>query len=427
MVAQTRRITFRLYPNQKQLAKLFEFRRLHCYLYNACLYDRQVSYQKLGQSIIYLDQQNCLPEFKKCWPEYKQLGSQTLQATLKRVDLAYARFFQGLGKYPRFKSIRKYSGWTYPAFSGWKLNSNGKHGTIELKGIAGKIRIRGQAKQWGSLTTCTIIYRPAQNKWYASVTVKCDSISRPTGDGAIGIDLGVEKALTITDGQESKIIANPRFLQQAKTQIKQAEKEKRRKRAPNSKQKRKGSKKWRKAQNKVSRLKRKVANQRANWVHQVSTEIVSCNSLVATEKLNVKNMTRKAKKGSKRKRQKTGLNRNILDVGMGMLLSAIEYKVVEAGGVFLKASTTKLKPSQRCSKCGHVEKKTLSERIHKCSQCSYSADRDVNAAQVILSWALGTSVLKREADPSTEKPKVKHCGGFRQGLASKRQKPRVQL
>ena len=138
-------------------------------------------------------------------------------------------------------------------------------------------------------------------------------------------------------------------------------------------------------------------------------------------------MTRKAKKSSKRKRQKTGLNRNILDLGMGMLLSAIEYKVAEAGGVFLKAPTTKLKPSQRCSKCGHVQKKTLSERIHKCSQCGYSTDRDINAAEVILSWALGTSVVKRGVDPSTEKPKVKHCGGFRQGLASKRQKPRVQL
>ncbi len=49
-------------------------------------------------------------------------------------------------------------------------------------------------------TTCTIIYRPPQNKWYASITVKCSSISRARGDGAIGIDLGVEKALTITDG-----------------------------------------------------------------------------------------------------------------------------------------------------------------------------------------------------------------------------------
>ena len=177
---------------------------------------------------------------------------------------------------------------------------------------------------------------------------------------------------------------------------------------------------------KASKLKRLVANRRANWVHQVSTEIVSSNSLVATEKLNIKNLTRKAKKGSKRKRQKTGLNCNILDVGMGMLLSTIKYKVKEAGGVFLEAPTTKLKPSQRCSKCGNVRKKLLSERIHKCSKCSYETDRDVNAAEVILSWALGTSVLKRGADPSTEKPKVKNCGGFRQGLAMKRKKPRVQ-
>jgi len=138
-------------------------------------------------------------------------------------------------------------------------------------------------------------------------------------------------------------------------------------------------------------------------------------------------MTRKAKNG-KRKKQKTGLNRNILDVGMGMLLSAIKYKVNEAGGIFFEAPTIKLKPSQRCSKCGHVKKKILSERVHKCSKCNYETDRDVNAAEVILSWALGTSVSKRGAEPSTEKPKVvKDCGGFEQGLASKRQKPRVQL
>ncbi len=426
MVAQTRRVTFRLYPNKTQLAKLFEFRRLHCYLYNAALYERKVSYQKLSKSINYLEQQNCLPEFKKCWPEYKQLGSQTLQATVKRVDFAYARFFQGLGKYPRFKSIRKYSGWTYPGFSGWKLNSNGKHGTIELKGIGGKIRIRGEAKHWGKLTTCTIVYRPSQDKWYASITLKCDSISRTTGPGAIGIDLGVQKALTITDGNEVTIIANPRLLQLAKEQISQAEKGKRRKRPPKRKQKIKASKRWKKAQKRVSKLKRLVANRRANWVHQVSTEIVSCNSLVATEKLKIKNMTRKAKSG-KRKKQKTGLNRNILDVGMGMLLSAIKYKIDEAGGIFLEAPTIQLKPSQRCSKCGYVKKKILSERVHKCSKCNYETDRDVNAAEVILSWALGTSVLKRGANPSTEKPKVvKDCGGFQQGLAMKRQKPRVQ-
>jgi putative transposase len=55
-------------------------------LYNAALADRKESYQRLGQSITYLDQQNRLPAFKEGWAEYKPLGSQALQATLKRVD-----------------------------------------------------------------------------------------------------------------------------------------------------------------------------------------------------------------------------------------------------------------------------------------------------------------------------------------------------
>ena len=60
-----------------------------------------------------------------------------------------------------------------------------------------------------------------------------------------------------------------------------------------------------------------MARQRKDWQHQLASEIVSSNSFVATEKLNLKNLTRKAKKGSKRKAQKTGLNRNLLDVGIG--------------------------------------------------------------------------------------------------------------
>ena len=105
----TRRTTFKLYPTRQQLAKLFEWRRLHCYLYNACIEHRRTSYQRFGQSISYLDQQNLLPAFKACWTEYKALGGHALQATVKRVDFAYQRFFKGLGQYPsssRFGSIR---------------------------------------------------------------------------------------------------------------------------------------------------------------------------------------------------------------------------------------------------------------------------------------------------------------------------------
>jgi len=415
----TRRTTFRLYPTAKQEKTLCAWRRMHCYLYNSALADRRDSYQREGVSVNYFDQQNRLPEFKKVWTEYKELGSQALQATLKRVDFAYQRFFNGKSGYPKFKSIRHYSGWTYPAKSGWAALTDGVNGYLDLSNL-GKIQMRGLARQWGLPTTCTILNR--HGKWYASITVNCEVV-RETGDGAIGLDFGVTHAVAMSDGT---IIDAPKFLAKAAKEIKKANKEKRRKRCPNRKKKIKASKGWKRAQNKVSQLTRKVARKRDDWMHQISSNIVSGNSLIATEKLTIKNMTRKAKNCPKRKAQKTGLNRNMLDVGIGMLKSAIEYKVTEAGGQYIEIPTQKVKPSQTSPNCGHQQKKELSERVHTCLQCGYTADRDVAAAQVMLNWVLydstvfGTSIVKRGEPSSTPSPTP--CGGMAQLGSAKRKK-----
>ncbi|MFB2972980.1 zinc ribbon domain-containing protein [Aerosakkonema sp. BLCC-F183] len=69
-----------------------------------------------------------------------------------------------------------------------------------------------------------------------------------------------------------------------------------------------------------------------------------------------------------------------------MLRSAIEYKVSEAGGIFVEVPTHKVKPSQRCPKCDYVKPKTLSERVHKCLQCNYTCDRDFASAQVCAEY-----------------------------------------
>ncbi len=136
----TRRITYHLYPSQSQEDKLDYWRRLHGGLYNVAVYNRKTQYQKFGHHVDYFEQQNCLPAFKEVWTEYKELGSQALQATLKRVDFAFQRFFKGLGKYPRFKASRRYSGWTYPARSGWKAETNGKNGHLKITNL-GKSQI----------------------------------------------------------------------------------------------------------------------------------------------------------------------------------------------------------------------------------------------------------------------------------------------
>lgn len=338
----TRRVTFRLYPNKSQEAKLHYWRRLHKDLFNACLAERKTAYQREGRSINYFDQQNALPRFKENWEDYKELGSQALQATAKRVDYGFQRFFQGLGKYPRFKSSRYYRGWTYPGVAGWKADSNGENGHLEISNL-GRIQMRGKARSWGTPTTCTIVWK--NNKWYASITVKCD-IQRQTGTGAVGIDIGTLTAVAFDNGDK---IDNPRFLALAQADIRKASKQMRRKRKP-EKRKSKASRRWKKASCKVSKLQNKVANRRQDWVHQVAAQITRANSLVATETLQVKNMTRKAKKG-KRKRQKTGLNRSILDVGFGRLRSAIKYKVECDSFLAESISQGEGQPSQLFPRC----------------------------------------------------------------------------
>jgi putative transposase len=169
-----------------------------------------------------------------------------LQATVKRVDYAFQRFFSGLGGYPKFKGARHYRGWTYPGISGWKAHTTGDNGYLELSNL-GQIQIRGKARTWGNPTTCTVTWK--QGKWYASITVNCEP-KRETGLGAIGLDFGTHHAIACSD---RVIIDNPKFLANTQQKIEQSSKKLRRKRAPNFKKKIKASKRWRKARKQVSK------------------------------------------------------------------------------------------------------------------------------------------------------------------------------
>lgn len=434
-----RRYTFRLYPNKQQEQKLFEARRLHAYLYNACIAHRRYEYRAKKKSVTYFDQQNCLPDFKKEWIEFAYLHSQTLQATVKRVDLAYNSFFHKIRGLPKFKSIRDYSGWTYPALSGWKVSSNGKHGTITLNDLGVTIRMRGQAKSWGIPTTLTIVYKPNKNQWFASITVdvptveaKFNSRSDLSYESIVAFDLGTQTALTLYDGKKFTELENPKFTKKAEAKIKQKSKALRRKRAPNRNKKILGSRRWKKERKQISRLQRKVANQRQDWQHKVTSEIASHYDIGVTEQLNTKGMTRKAKKGSKRKKQKAGLNKSILSVGFGSLNQMIGYKIEEKGGLILTLPTKQIKPSQRCPNCGKVHKDwaQLSNRYHVCDACGFEIPRDKGSTMVMWNVAtnrqqgLGTNPLDCGCSSSTSSNgKRKHTGGMKQLGQMKRQKP----
>ena len=207
----------------------------------------------------------------------------------------------------------------------------------------------------------------------------------------------------------------------------------RRKRAPNRavfrgeasprkharKKKVKASRRWKKTRKQISNLQSNVASQRNDWKHKVTSDIASRHDIGVTEQLNTKGMTRKAKIDSKRKKQKTGLNKSILSVGFEALNKMIAYKIEQKGGLMLVLPTKKIKPSQRCPKCGkvHQEWAELSNRYHICDGCRFETPRDRGSVTVMYNVAtnqqpgLGMSLADCGCSSSTELAKKrKHTG-----------------
>jgi len=381
-----RKITYRLYPGKKHREKIEKVCGLHQQLYNATLQQRIEAYQRRKVSLKFSDQCRELTALRSEFPEYEALNAQSCQVTLKRVDLAFQHFFrrirEGSSKpgFPRFKSLHRFKGFGYKSHGdGFKVFTNGRHGSVRLSGI-GTIQIRGKARIWGTPVTAEVIKKG--DKWYLSVTVECNP-TRSAGKKAVAFDWGVETfaTLAVSDGSFEEV-KNPRFLKKSLKSLRSAQR-------VLSKKKR-NSKNRNKARKKVVQLHRKIADQRKNFAHQTSSQLVKESALIATEELQIKNMT--AQGGSHKK----GLNREILNTAPAMFISFLRYKAEEAHIAWTEIPTRQAKPSQTCSGCGNQEKKPLSMRSHSCDRCKLKLSRDQNSARVILNWALFGNASGRE-------------------------------
>lgn len=83
---------------------------------------------------------------------------------------------------------------------------------------------------------------------------------------------------------------------------------------------------------------------------------------------------------------KSGLNRSILDAGLGRLVQLLSYKCERSGSRLVRVDARGT--SQDCSGCGERVPKVLSVRTHDCPACGLVLDRDVNAARNVLARGL---------------------------------------
>jgi putative transposase len=343
-----RKVTYRLYPNKKQAERLIEMLAFHQRVYNAALEERIRFYRDENRSLSFVDQCKVLTTWRCTYKELADLNAQSLQVTLKRLDLAFQAFFRRVKKgekpgFPRFKSLQRYPGWGYKTHGdGWRLfpGDKGKHGKLRLTSV-GMIDIRGKARTLGEPKTCEILYK--SGKWYVSVTIACEPV-RVSGTQAIALDWGVEKFLTMHNSrEETSHIENPRYVKRSLKELKKLQQSVSRKTNKQSHHRKNAIKS-------LAKLHSKIANKRKDFHHQEAAKLVKENGLIAVEELSIKNMTKSG--GSKKK----GLNREILSTAPAQFHQILKSKAEEAGIIWIEIPTRIVKPSQTCYKCD-IQKK----------------------------------------------------------------------
>lgn len=389
---------YRIYPNKEQHEKLEWTLARCCEVYNAALQERRdtwtivkhhPNYYDLewrkqaakAHNINFYSQSAQLPEVKETREEYRDIYGQVLQDVLHRVDKAFKAFFDRVKKgqkpgYPRFQSKNRYDSFTYPQ-NGFSLT----HDNHLCLSKVGTIKLKLHRDVEGTIKTCAI--KREREHWYVCFVCEIEAAPRlPYTDEAIGIDVGLLHFATLSTGDT---IENPRYYRKAEKKLEKAQQ--------SLSRKKRGSHRRKKAVKQVARLYRKTRNQRKDFLHKQSRQLVNTYETIVFEELQPANLSKRPKPKQDEEGKylangasaKAGLNKSILDAGWSLFVQYCMYKAEEAGTSVLTVNPKYT--SQICSGCGTTRRKTLDERWHSCA-CGCELDRDHNAAINILRLGL---------------------------------------
>ncbi len=369
---------YRIYPTiqqQEQLVRQFGASR---FVYNHFLRQRIDTYAETGKNLTYCDTALQLTGLKK-QVEYnwlKDTDSQALQQSLRDLDTAYSNFFNKCARFPKFKKKHGKQACRFP--QRFRI----KNGRLLIPKI-GLTKIILHRPPGGKMKNLTIS-KTRSGRYFASIQVEQEMPEPSYNGNQVGLDFGLKDFVITNDGQR---FANPKHLAKSECKIKRLQRKLSRTQA--------GSNGREKARIKIAKQHERVANQRRDFLHKLSRQLIEENQLIVIEDLNVKGMI-----------QNRHLAKAISDVGWPEFVRQLSYKG-QWYGCHIEKIDRFFPSSKRCFHCGFVNQDLkLSDRQWICPECGCILDRDINAAQNILNWySVGTTRIYADGQnvrPSSE-------------------------
>ncbi len=386
---------FQLMPDGKQERSMSDFAGSCRKVWNDALGAEIKNYKEGGKYLGYAKQCSTLTAARNsehtAW--LAQAPVHTQQQTLRDLDKAYKNFFSKRAAFPRFKKRNDASSsFRFPDSKQFKLDQDNARMFLPKLGW---VRYRKSREVIGVAKNLTV--SNYCGKWYASVQTERESTVRPGvhtcgATSAVGIDVGVARFATLSDGSTLSHIAPLNSFKIHQRRLARYQ------RAMSRKVK--GSANWNKAKRKVQRAHARVANCRADFLHKASTSIVKNHALIVVEHLQIKNMSASAagtaQQPGKNVAQKRGLNRAILDQGWGEFVRQLTYKAAWNGATILAVPPQYT--SQCCPSCGFTDKgNRKSQAQFACMACGHEQNADEVAAQNIRARGLRVLVCGEDA------------------------------
>lgn len=367
---------FKLEPTSEQIVILEEWFGARRFVWNKAL---ALVLTRLENKYL-VPRYNELNKMLTLWKKTEELSflkkppKDIMQFSLIDLDKAINDWFnknQPNKRKPKFK--RKHD-----SFQSFRLPSTVfkiRNNFIDLPKLKQAVKFRRHRKVKGDIKNVTISFNGSS--WFISIMCEVVINKKELKEGK-GLDVGVVKFATLSDGNFIEPINFKKQLRKLEHYQKMVSR------------RTKGSNRWLKAKAKVSKTYRSISNKRYDYLHKESTKLADSKFLIV-ENLKIKNMSKSAKgtieEHGKKVKQKSGLNKSILQQAWGIFFEMLEYKLEQNGGKLIKVSP--INSSNECSVCHYIDKENReTQSKFVCKSCGHEENADINASKVLLSRGL---------------------------------------